>query len=92
MTFSVSGRSTSNHGVEANVSHEAYFFCYDNNDSDVVSVFQLYTDMASMQEFLSGAWYAEYLKDISQVVAAPPQIAPATLVWAKGSNEQTSDK
>ncbi|MBA3241971.1 MAG: hypothetical protein H0T60_12155 [Acidobacteria bacterium] len=41
--------------VEANPAHEAYFFCYDDGDPNVIRVFQLYTDPASMQDFLSGA-------------------------------------
>lgn len=69
--------------VEVNPAHDAYFFCYDNADPDVISVFQLYRDATSPQEFMSGAWYAEYLIEVSKFVVSPPQIAPATLVWAK---------
>ena len=69
--------------VEANAAHEAYFFCYDDNDPNVICVFQLYTDTASMQDFPSGAWYADYLSEVSQFIEAQPQISPATLVWAK---------
>lgn len=69
--------------VEANPAHEAYYFCYDGSDPDVVCVFQLYSSEAAMQEFLSGSWYSTYLSEISQVVAAPPQISPASLIWAK---------
>jgi quinol monooxygenase YgiN len=71
--------------VAANPAHEAYFFCYDNDDPDVICVFQLYTDLASMQDFLKGSWYADYLNEVGQFVAVPPQITPATLVWAKES-------
>ena len=71
--------------VESNPAHEAYFFCYDNSDPDVICVFQLYRDSASMQGFLSGAWYAGYLSDVSRFIAAQPQITPAALVWAKAS-------
>ncbi len=67
----------------ANPAHEAYFFCYDRGDPDVICVFQLYTDAAAMQEFLQGAWYDEYLRAVGQFVAIPPQITPADLVWAK---------
>ncbi|MBC7933045.1 MAG: antibiotic biosynthesis monooxygenase [Rubrivivax sp.] len=70
--------------VEANLAHEAYFFCYDDSDPDIICVFQLYTDQASMQDFLSGAWYADYLSEVSQFIEAQPHISPATLVWAKG--------
>ena len=73
--------------VESNPAHEAYFFCYDKSDPDVICVFQLYKDTASMQDFLKGSWYADYLNEISQFVAVPPQIAPATLIWAKDASQ-----
>ena len=67
----------------ANPAHEAYYFCYDSKDADVICVFQLYSSEAAMQEFLKGAWYPGYLKEVSEFVALPPQITPADLVWAK---------
>jgi len=67
----------------ANPAHEAYYFCYDSKDPDVICVFQLYSDEAAMQEFLQGAWYPDYLKEVEAFVALPPQITPADLVWAK---------
>lgn len=69
--------------VEANPAHEVYYFCYDDNDPDVVCVFQLYSDGNAMKAFMQGDWYPNYLKEISQVVAAEPQIMPATTIWAK---------
>lgn len=69
--------------AQENPAHEAYYFCFDDADPDTVCVFQLYRDEASMKEFLSGDWYPEYLQAIGEVVAAPPQIMPASLVWAK---------
>lgn len=77
--------------VSANPAHEAYFFCYDSNDPDVVCVFQLYSDAASMDEFLSGEWYPAYLNEVSKVVAAPLQISPASLVWTKQVTHGTSE-
>lgn len=69
--------------VDANPAHEAYYFCYDNHDPDVICVFQLYSDKPAMQEFLSGAWYSDYLNEVGQFVAVPPQLTPAALVWNK---------
>jgi hypothetical protein len=40
-----------------------------------------------MQHFLSGAWYADYLNEVSKFIEAQPQIVPAALVWAKGSSK-----
>lgn len=72
--------------VEANPDHEAYYFCYDDQDADVICVFQLYRSAGAAQEFLGGAWYPGYLKEVGEVVAAPPQITPASLMWAKGGS------
>jgi quinol monooxygenase YgiN len=69
--------------VQANPAHEAYYFCYDNSDRDVISVFQLYTSEADADEFLGGAWYPKYLEEVSKVVASSPQISPASLIWNK---------
>jgi quinol monooxygenase YgiN len=67
----------------ANPGHEAYYFCYDSKDADVICVFQLYSDTAAMESFLEGAWYPEYLAEVGEFVAFPPEITPADLIWAK---------
>ena len=67
----------------SNPGHLEYFFCYDTNDADTVVVFQLYRDQQAMDEFLGGNWYPEYLKAVAEVVANPPEILPASLVWRK---------
>jgi quinol monooxygenase YgiN len=69
--------------VKANPAHEAYYFCYDTHDADIICVFQLYSSEEAANEFLSGAWYSDYLEEVSRVVAATPQITPASLIWKK---------
>jgi quinol monooxygenase YgiN len=67
----------------ANPAHIAYYFCFDDTDPDVVSVFQLYSSKEAMADFLSGDWYPLYLAEIAEVVAEAPQVMPASLVWQK---------
>lgn len=69
--------------VETNPAHEAYFFCYDDKHPEAISVFQLYSDAAAAHDFMSGSWYAAYLDDVSRFIQSPPEITPASLVWAK---------
>jgi quinol monooxygenase YgiN len=66
-----------------NPAHEAYYFCYDDQDPDVICVFQLYRDAAAMRDFLKGGWYPEYLNEVGQFVAQPPQLTSTELIWAK---------
>jgi quinol monooxygenase YgiN len=67
----------------ANPAHEAYYFCYDSKDADVIVVFQLYTSAEAMQSFLKDDWYTDYLREVGEFVSQPPQIKSADLVWAK---------
>lgn len=69
--------------VESHPGHLFYFFCHDDLDSDIVRVFQVYTDDTAMNAFLGGEWYQQYLLEVSAVVTAPPQIHPAPLHWSK---------
>lgn len=69
--------------VEQNDAHLFYFFCEDALDPDIVRVFQVYESDEAMNEFLGGAWYQEYLREVATVVTAPPRIFPAPLVWSK---------
>ncbi|HMO13345.1 MAG TPA: antibiotic biosynthesis monooxygenase [Pirellulaceae bacterium] len=69
--------------AEANSAHLEYYFCFDDGDPDVVCVFQLYTDADAAEDFRNGAWYSDYLAEVATVVAAPPQLTAASLVWAK---------
>ncbi len=71
--------------VVANHAHEAYFYCYDDNDPDTIWVFQQYVDRASSQEFLEAPWYAAYLNEVSPFLAGQPEISLATPVWVKGA-------
>jgi quinol monooxygenase YgiN len=66
----------------ANPSPEPYYFCHDSKDADAIRVFQLYSSVAAMQDFLLGEWYADYLKEVGDFVANPPQISPTNLIWA----------
>lgn len=69
--------------AEANPDHEGYYFCHDDSDPDVICVFQVYSSEAALKAFVGGDWYPGYLAEIAQVVAAPPTLSQASLVWAK---------
>lgn len=70
--------------IARNKAHEAYFYCYDDNDPDSICVYQQYSDRESSQEFLKTPGYAEYLKEVELLLAGQPEITTATPVWVKG--------
>lgn len=71
--------------ASANPAHLAYFYCYDENDADVILVYQQYPDATSASEFMKGAWYSDYLTEVGRFIAMPPRITTAKVIWAKGS-------
>ena len=70
----------------ANPAHHAYFYCYDKTDPDVILVYQQYPDAAASAEFMKGAWYQDYLAEVSRFVAKPPAITEADVMWAKSAD------
>ena len=74
--------------IAANPAHEAYFYCFDDNDPDTICVFQLYGDRASSRDFLTTPWYASYLQEVSTLLAGQPEIGTATPVWVRSAMVQ----
>ena len=87
MTSDASGRSTSNLASPQTQRTRRTFSATTTAIPTSFCVFQLYTDLASIQDFLKGPWYADYLNEVSQFVAVPPAIDSGDLVWAKESEQ-----
>lgn len=71
--------------IARNPGHEAYFYCYDDNDADSICAFQQYTDLRASQDFLRTESYAAYLKEVEPLLAAPPDVTSLIPVWVKGA-------
>lgn len=69
--------------IASNPGHEAYFYCFDNNDSDSICAFQQYVDLKSSQDFLKTESYAAYLKEVEPLLVGPPEVTSLTPVWIK---------
>jgi quinol monooxygenase YgiN len=65
--------------------HEAYFYCYDDNDPDSICVYQQYSDREAAQAFLKNPSYAVYLEESRLLLVGEPEITTATPVWMKGA-------
>ncbi|MEZ0167388.1 putative quinol monooxygenase [Microvirga sp. TS319] len=70
--------------IASNPAHEAYFYCYDDKDPDVILAFQQYTDRISPQDFVRAPWYAAYIEEVTPLIAGEPDVRAVTPVWAKG--------
>lgn len=69
--------------IAANPGHEAYFYCFDNNDPDVICVYQQYNDREASLAFVQSDWYAVYVAEVTPLLAGEPSIRVATPQWSK---------
>ena len=70
--------------IGENVAHEAYFYCYDDNDPDMICVFQLYTDHTGPQGFVKQPWYPAYEAEVGPLLTGESEFRTATPFWIKG--------
>lgn len=71
--------------IASNPGHEAYFYCFDNNDPDSICAFQQYTELRASQDFLKTDSYAAYLKEVEPLLAGPPDVLSLSPVWIKSA-------
>lgn len=69
--------------VSANAAHEAYFYCFDDNDPDTIVVFQLYNDAGGPQAFVTQPWYPAYEAEVAPLLTGESEFRSATPVWSK---------
>lgn len=69
--------------IEANPNHEAYFYCFDAADPDVIRAFQLYRDAESARAFLDTDDYRAYVAAVEPLLTGQPAVAICSLVWSK---------
>lgn len=74
--------------VTTNSGHEAYYFCYDQEDPDAINVFQLYPSLEASKRFMKEPWYNEYLQELRPFIARPPMFTVCDLMWAQVSGPQ----
>lgn len=70
--------------IANNPGHVDYFYCSPIADADVIQVFQRYVDRDASQAFLRNPAYQAYLAEVEGLLAGPPEVVEAAVVWAKG--------
>lgn len=70
--------------ISENRAHEAYFYCYDDNDPDVICVFQLYGDRTGPQAFVDQPWYPAYEAEVGPLLSGESEFRTTTPFWIKG--------
>lgn len=67
--------------IGAETGHEAYFYCCDDYDPEVICVFQLYADRHGPQAFVKQSWYAAYEAEVAPLLTGDSEYRSATPRW-----------
>ena len=62
----------------------SYYYCYDDNDPDMVIVFSL-AEQATGQEFVKQPWFSDYQRETAALLAGQSELRTATPQWVKGA-------
>lgn len=76
--------------VQANEGHDAYFYCADPSDPDIVCAFQLYRDSAASAAFLRTTAYLDYEREVTPLLLGPPVIKQLVPLWVKSGTASSS--
>ncbi|WP_206431641.1 putative quinol monooxygenase [Deinococcus psychrotolerans] len=69
--------------ITTNGDHEAYFYCFDDNNQDVIVVYQQYTNAESAASFLQTPAYLAYLQEVEPYLMGPAEVTAASPIWVK---------
>lgn len=69
--------------IADNDGHLAYHYCFDNDDPDLIRVFQLYRDAEAAAAFLRHPNYTAYQQEVLELLIEPSEIHAAEPQWQK---------
>ena len=68
----------------SNTGQKVYAFCYDNNDANVLYLFEIY---ASQEAFMSASqqpWFGAYMQEAGALIDGQPEVGMASPLFTKG--------
>ena len=73
-------------GAIANDAQEVYFYCHDDQDENVLYLFEIYSDREAFGQAAQSPAFAGYMQEVGPLLAGEPQVGMATPLWAKGAS------
>lgn len=70
--------------AEENDAQEVYFYCYDEQNENVMYLFELYGNRENMGQNAEAPWFQEYMQKLFPLIDGQPEIGMTTPLWAKG--------
>lgn len=71
--------------ITSNPGHDAYVYCLDASDPDVICAFQQYRSPEAAAAFLETEAYRAYEQEVAPLLVGPPEVKRLTPVWVKAA-------
>jgi quinol monooxygenase YgiN len=69
--------------ASANSGHETYFLCLDNDQEDILRVFEVFANRAQLETTTRSRWFVDYMRAIEPFLADRPEVSITTPIWGK---------
>ncbi len=66
-----------------NTTQEVYFYCYDNQDQNLICMFEYYTDSEEIQHNSKTSWFQSYMQEAIPLLDGEPEVNMASPIWIK---------
>ncbi len=66
-----------------NVDQKTYYFCFDDQNPDVICMFEHYSNPESLHKNASKDWFKKYMMEVMPFLDGEPEVNITTPVWIK---------
>ena len=71
------------HSAE-NTGQEVYAFCYDNNDENILYLFEIYSNQEAFGTAAQQPWFGAYMQEAGPLLDGQPEVGMAEPLFTKG--------
>jgi len=69
--------------AESNNAQDMYCYCYDENDENVILIFERYTGKGALNENARQEWFQDYMNEVEPLLDGDPDISFGLPIWTK---------
>lgn len=60
-----------------------YYYCFDNQDTNVIHMFEHYSNPEELQKNAQADWFQNYMNEVKPFLHEEPEVSVTTPVWSK---------
>jgi len=69
--------------AESNEAQDMYCYCYDENDENILLIFERYIDREALNNNAQQDWFREYMNEVGPLLDGDPDVSFGLPIWTK---------